>query len=88
MATVQFLIDTICADFTLDSLYELVITSLAKGPSTIGDITGAIMWKDRSLDIGCARGLAMSAVAALEESGEVEVRESYIYSMGFNSRTG
>jgi hypothetical protein len=77
--TLQFLIDNICADFTVDSLLGLVRTSLAKGPSTISDITHAIMQKDRSLDVGCAKGLAEGAVQALSESGDVEVKESRVY---------
>ncbi|MDP2728946.1 MAG: hypothetical protein Q8O55_00460 [Dehalococcoidales bacterium] len=77
--TVQFLIDTICANFTVKSLYELVMANLDRGTSTIDDLAAAIMQKDRTLDIGCARGLAMSAISALEENGQVEVREEHIY---------
>ena len=82
MKTLQFLIDNICANFTVDSLLGLVRTSLAKGPSTISDITRAIMQKDRSLDVRCAEGLAEGAVQALSESGDVEVRESWVYVTG------
>ena len=79
MKTLQFLIDNICADFTVDSLLGLVRTCLAKGPSTVSDITSAIMQKDRSLDIRCAEGLAQGAVQFLCESGDIEVRESWVY---------
>jgi hypothetical protein len=82
MKTLQFLIDNICADFTVDSLLGLVRTCLAQGPSTISDITRAIIQKDRSLDIRCAEGLAEGAVQALSESGNVEVRESLVYATG------
>ncbi|MBI3040741.1 MAG: hypothetical protein HYY80_03710 [Chloroflexi bacterium] len=82
MKTLQFLIDNICADFTLNSLLSLVRTCLAREPATISDITRAIIQRDRSLDIRCAEGLAEGAVLALSESGEVEVRDSRIYATG------
>ena len=79
MKTLQFLIDNICADFTVDSLLGLVRTCLAEGPSTISDITSAITKKDRSLDVRCAEGLAQGAVQDLCDSGDIEVRESGVY---------
>ncbi len=86
MKTLQFLIDNICADFTVDSLLGLIRTCLAHGPSTISDITHAIIQKDRSLDVRCAEGLAEGAVLALSESGDVEVRESWVYATGTAAR--
>jgi len=82
MKTLQFIIDNICADFTVDSLLGVVRTCLANGPSTINDITHAIIQKDRSLDVRCAEGLAEGAVQALSEIGEVEVMESRVYVIG------
>ena len=86
MKTLQFLIDNICADFTVDSLLGLVRTCLANGPSTINYITRSIIQKDRSLDVRCAEGLAEGAVQALSESGDVEVRESWVYATGTTAR--
>lgn len=77
--TLQFLIDNICADFTIDSLLGVVRACLAEGSTTVRDITAAILKKDRSLDVRCAEGLAEGAVLALCESGAVEVRESRVY---------
>ena len=79
MKTLQFLIDNICADFTLDSLLGLARTCLASGPSTINEISRAIIQKDRSLDARCAKGLAEGVVQALSDIGEVEVRDSLVY---------
>lgn len=79
MKTMQFLIDNICADFTVDSLLALVRKCVAEGPATISDITEAIKQKDRSLDVRCAEGLAEGAVQVLCESGDIEVRESLVY---------
>ncbi len=78
----QFLVDNICADFTVDSLLGVVRTCLAKGPCTKSDISRAIMQKDRSLDTRCAEGLAEGAVVALSESGEVEVRGALVCKTG------
>ncbi len=86
MKTLQFIIDNICADFTVDSLLGLVRTCLANGPSTISDITRAIIQKDRSLDVRCAEGLAEGAVLALSGSGDVEIRESCVYATGTAGR--
>ncbi len=84
--TLQFLIDNICADFTVDSLLGVARTCLARGPATVSDITGAILKKDHSLDIRCAEGLAEGVVQALCDSGEVEVRESLVYATGTAAR--
>ncbi len=86
MKTLQFLIDNICADFTVNSLSGLVRTCLANGPSTISDITLAIIQKDHSLDVRCAEGLAEGVVQALSEFGDVEVRESSVYATGTAAR--
>ena len=86
MKTLQFLIDNICADFTVDSLLGLVRTYLAKGPPTINDITRAIMHKDPSLDVRCAEGLAEGAVQVLCEIGDAEKRGSRIHAVGYASR--
>ena len=79
MKTLQFLIDNICADFTVVSLLGVVRTCVARGPCTINDVTQAILQRDRSLDIRCAEGLAEGAVQAMSDSGELEIRDSKIY---------
>jgi len=83
MKTLQFLIDNICADFTVDSLLGLARTCLASGPSTINEISRAIIQKDRSLDVKCVEGLAEGVVLALSDIGEVELRESLVYKTNF-----
>ncbi len=79
MKTLQFLIDNICADFTVDSLLGLARACFANGPSTINEISRAIIQKDLSLDVRCADGLAEGVVQALSDIGEVELRESLVY---------
>ena len=77
--TLQFLIDNICADFTVDSMLGLVRACITKGPATMSDITSTIIKKDRSLDVKCAEGLAVGTVQALCEAGEAEVRGASVY---------
>jgi hypothetical protein len=77
--SLQFLIDNICADFTVNSLLNVVRTCVARGPSTMSEITQAIMEKDRSLDVKSAEGLAEGAVEALSESGNVEIKGWSVY---------
>lgn len=77
--TLQFLIDNICADFTVASLLGVATACLAKGPATMKDISDAIIQKDRSLDIKCAEGLAVGVVQALCDSGDAEVRGTLVY---------
>lgn len=88
MKTLQFLIDNICADFTVTSLLGVLRTRLAEGPATADDIARAIMRKDGSLDARCAEGLAEGAIIALCESGEVEVRHSKVYQVGVANSPG
>lgn len=77
--TLQFLIDNICADFTIASLLSVTRACLAKGPASKKDIVQAIMKRDRTLDIKCAEGLVEGAVMALEDAGEVLVKGSRVY---------
>ena len=79
MASLQFLIDNLCADFTQRSIYRLLEALLAERARTIGDITLAIAQKDRSLDIDSAQTLAEAAVDALAESGVIAVEDAYIH---------
>ena len=68
MASLQYSIDNICADFTVDSLSSLVRAQLNAGRSALGEVAQAIMEADRSLDIKSAENLAKAAVEALSQS--------------------
>ena len=82
MASLQFSIDNICANFTVESISDLVKSTLAAGPGTISDIARAVADGDRSLDIKSAQTLAEAAVEALVVSGDLAVHGSYISSTG------
>ncbi len=73
--TLQFLVDNICADFTVDSLLNTARACISNGKSTVEDVTRAIMNKDHSLDINCARGLAEGVLLALTERGELKSKK-------------
>jgi hypothetical protein len=77
--TLQFLVDNICADFTVDKLLGTARACLANGPCPMADIAGAIRRKDPSLDQRCADGLAAGVADALVDFGEAEVENGVVY---------
>ena len=77
--TLQFLIDNICADFTVDKLLGTARACLAAGPCTTAAISAAIMGRDPSLDKSCADGLAAGVADALVDYGEAKVQGDNVY---------
>lgn len=71
MPDVQYLIDTICARFTAESLYRLINERLEQGPFATGEILPLIQAKDRSLDHDSAKLLAEAALEDLVLRGEL-----------------
>ncbi len=82
MESLKYLIDNICANFTVESMSSLVKTQLGQGPCTIGDIAREIERRDRSLDIKSAQKLAEAAVEGLAQSGDVSVEGAYVRPAG------
>ncbi len=79
MASLQYIIDSICANFTVESMYELIKVRLKQGPFTVGEILPLIRCKDRSLDFGSAKMLAEVALEALAQSGDIRIEGDCIY---------
>ncbi|MBI4302164.1 MAG: hypothetical protein HY664_06130 [Chloroflexi bacterium] len=79
MLSIKFLIDSMCANFTVESLCDLVKVRLAQGSCLISDIARDIVQKDRSLDIMSAKTLADAAVEALAQRGDATIRGPHIY---------
>ncbi len=79
MASLQYIIDSICANFTVESMYELIEVRLRQGPFTVGEILPLIRSKDRSLDSGSAKMLAEVALEALAQSGYIRIEGDCIY---------
>ena len=78
MSFLQFLIDDMCANLSVDVMSSLVKERLTQGPCTIDDLAWKVAGKDRTLDIKSAQILAQAGVDSLMESGDVTVQDSYI----------
>ncbi|GBD11569.1 hypothetical protein HRbin23_01236 [bacterium HR23] len=79
MPSLQYLIDSMCANFTAQALYALVLEVVADGPRSLRDIARKVAERDPSLDLGSARQLAEAAVEALGKKGEVRVQGGVVY---------
>tara|TARA_B100000315_G_scaffold25576_1_gene22098 strand:- start:479 stop:742 length:264 start_codon:yes stop_codon:yes gene_type:complete len=78
MSILQFLIDDMCANLSVEVMSGLVKERLTRGPSTIGDLAWVVAHKDRTLDIKSAQILAQAGVDSLKESGDITVEDPYI----------
>ncbi len=74
MASLQYVIDSICANFTVKAMNELIELRLGQGSFTVGEILPLIRNKDRSLDSTSAKMLAEAALEALAQQGVVEIK--------------
>ena len=73
MASLQFVIDSICSRLTSETMYRLVRGRLAQGPFTLSEIVPLVQREDRSLDRDSARMLIEAACADLAERGEIRM---------------
>ncbi|MBI2288713.1 MAG: hypothetical protein HYU83_07055 [Chloroflexi bacterium] len=80
--SLQYVIDSICANFTVDSMYELVKGRLNQGPFTVSEIALDIRCKDRTLDFGSSKALAEAALEALAQRGNITMEGDCIYPGG------
>ncbi len=78
MSFLQFLIDDMCANFTVDAMSELVKKRLAQGPCTLRDLAWEVAGTERTLDIKSAQILAQAAVESLVEKGDIAVQDTHI----------
>ncbi len=79
MVTVQYIIDTICANFTVESMYDLVKSRLRQGPCMVAEIAREIRCEDRSLDFSSSKMLAEAALDALEQRGDITIEGDCVY---------
>ena len=79
MPDLQYVIDTICARFTAESLYRLIEKRLEQGPFVIGEILPLIQSKDRSLDTGSAKMLAEAALEDLAQRGDIRTESGRFF---------
>jgi hypothetical protein len=79
MASLQYVIDSICSKLTVESMYRLVNSRLPQGPFRAEDIVPAIQNEDRSLDRESARMLAEAAVEEMSQRGDLRVAGDTVY---------
>ncbi|MBI2866348.1 MAG: hypothetical protein HYX99_03190 [Chloroflexi bacterium] len=80
MPSLYYLVDSLCANFTVESIYDLVVAIVAEvRPCHIGIIAGMIAERDHSLDIKSAQSLAEAAVNGLVQRGDLAVRGPHIH---------
>ncbi len=82
MASLQYIIDSICANFTVELMYELIEVRLSQGSFTVGEILPLIRCKDHSLDFSSAKMLAEAALEALALCGDITIEGDCIYPAG------
>ena len=73
MASLQYVIDSICSKLTAEWMYRLIMSRLSRGPFRIAEVVPVIRNEDRSLDDDSAHLLAEAAVQALAERGDIAV---------------
>ncbi len=78
MATLQFLLDNLCAKFTEDCLHDLVKIMVDENVCSADDIAYRIVARDPSLDIKSAQTLAEGAIEALARTGQVAIRDGFV----------
>ncbi len=79
MVSVQFVIDTICANFTVDSMCNLVKAQISQGSCVIGEIAREVRCQDRSLDFGSSKMLVEAALGVMEERGDIIIEGDCVY---------
>jgi|TARA_B100002003_G_C13989067_1_gene477989 hypothetical protein len=79
MVTVQYVIDTICANFTVDSMCDLIKTQVSQGPVMVAEIAREIRCEDRTLDFSSSKMLAEAALEALEKRGDIVIEGDCVY---------
>jgi|TARA_Y100000031_G_scaffold139312_1_gene165911 hypothetical protein len=73
MSFLQFLIDDMCANLSVEVMTRLVTERLTEGPCTIDDLARKVAGWDLTLDLRSAQILAQAGVDSLKEGGDVLV---------------
>ena len=80
MASLQFVIDSICSKLTPESMYRIINLRLGQGPFRVAEIIPMVQQEDRSLDHDSARMLTDAALEALAERGDILVDGGSVFS--------
>jgi len=79
VATLQYVIDSLCSKLTVESMFEIIRQRLIQGPFKIDEIILIVRSKDRSLDYDSAKMIAEAAIRDLSQSGEIKVYGQSIF---------
>lgn len=73
MASLQYVIDSICSSVTAECIEKIIEEYLSRGPYCLDEILPLIQSKDHSLDITSARMIAEAARDELARRGTVRI---------------
>jgi hypothetical protein len=79
MASLQYVIDSLCSKLTVEQIYEVIKVRIKQGPVKNDEIILLIRSKDRSLDNDSARLLVQTACEELVQCGNIKVDGDRIY---------
>ena len=79
MASLQFVIDTLCSKLTVEAVNESVFQGLGRGVCDVSEIAARIKSQDRSLDTDSARLIAQAAIQDLSEDGRVRKENGAVF---------
>ncbi len=79
MASLQYVIDSMCSSVTVECVYKIIEASLSQGSFTVDEILPLIQTKDRSLDLGSAKSIAQAGLDDMIKAGIIRIEGDIIY---------
>ena len=79
MASLQYVIDSICSKVTVESIQQMIRLQLDRGQFGISDIIPTIQKEDRSLDHDSAKMIAEAALEEMAHNGDVRIDGQLIF---------
>jgi hypothetical protein len=73
VASLQYVIDSICSKLTVEQMYRLVTTRLGQGAFKVDGIIPVIQNEDRSLDRESASMLAEATFEEMTQRGDLRI---------------
>jgi hypothetical protein len=80
MASLQYVIDSICSSVTAECVQKIIEAYVSQGSFNLAEILPLIQSKDRSLDAGSAKMIAKAALGDLARQGILRVEGDVVYS--------
>lgn len=79
MASLQYVIDSMCASVTVGCVYKIIEASLNEGSFHIDEILPLIQTKDHSLDLASAKLIVKAALDEMVKTGVIRSDGDNIY---------